>query len=370
MDTNHLSDCSGEREKEKKEDKKQKLDEIAPSGPFSPVFHINELKIGNLENASAVNIGNNYPTNFRGYKRHNQGLGTIEGNHNDIHDLNSHMNQRLLMDALLDSKEELPQWVIDLMKEHASEPFANDAKVEDEIQNTFKQIKGLLAVENVPLFFKKLSHQHSLLAKILEYVQVRWNSHHEFESFYLDVLKMLNEIHIPEVFSPDYRLPYEACKQLADHIEEHAKGLFVVIHLTRLLLPGYLLTHKDSSVDVSFESFETIETLTTNQILELLKTSFNVKELPVSLSSLKEHPEAFKYGFLHIVHPVMESKNGHRFLSMLKHLFVEKAEVLEDELPLHLTHEEQAFLITHLIYCLHHCPKYLLLEYLFLPLCE
>lgn len=105
-------------------------------------------------------------------------------------------------------------------------------------------------------------------------------------------------------------------------------------------------------------------------IQSLLKTSFNVKELPVSLSSLKEHPEAFKYGFLHIVHPVMESKNGHRFLSMLKHLFVEKAEVLEDELPLHLTHEEQAFLITHLIYCLHHCPKYLLLEYLFLPLCE
>ncbi|MRH44498.1 hypothetical protein GH741_17780 [Aquibacillus halophilus] len=101
------------------------------SSPFSPVFHFKEFKVGTLENASTINFGNNYPTNFKGYKKHNQGLGTIDGNNNDIHDLKSHMNLKYLMDMILEDKDNLPDWVLDLIDEHHLEHNDNHNSTDD-----------------------------------------------------------------------------------------------------------------------------------------------------------------------------------------------------------------------------------------------
>ncbi|RIW30428.1 hypothetical protein D3H55_16980 [Bacillus salacetis] len=62
--------------------------------PNSTEFSIGDIHIGTVEDASAVNFGNNFPTNFRSNKKHNQGLGNIIGNNNDIHDLKSLMKER------------------------------------------------------------------------------------------------------------------------------------------------------------------------------------------------------------------------------------------------------------------------------------
>jgi hypothetical protein len=51
---------------------------------LSPTFHIGTIKIGNIEGASCFSIGNNFIEDFKNSKKHNQGLGNIHGDSNNL----------------------------------------------------------------------------------------------------------------------------------------------------------------------------------------------------------------------------------------------------------------------------------------------
>lgn len=51
---------------------------------FSPNFVIGHIRIGSVEGASCVNMGNNFPSHFQSQKKHNQGFGEISGNDNRL----------------------------------------------------------------------------------------------------------------------------------------------------------------------------------------------------------------------------------------------------------------------------------------------
>lgn len=109
--------------------KKKKAKQTAP---FSPTFHFKEFKVGSLENASTINIGNNYPTNFKGFKRQNQGLGTIDGNNNDIHDLQSYIHLRYFLDAFMDDHDDVPDYIKEMLDKYLEQEFKEPDKPEDE----------------------------------------------------------------------------------------------------------------------------------------------------------------------------------------------------------------------------------------------
>jgi hypothetical protein len=54
------------------------------SAILSPTFHIGTIKIGNIEGASCFSIGNNFIEDFKNSKKHNQGLGNIHGDRNNL----------------------------------------------------------------------------------------------------------------------------------------------------------------------------------------------------------------------------------------------------------------------------------------------
>ena len=56
---------------------------------LSPVFIIGDIHIGSIEGASCFNMGNNLPTGFKSYKKHNQGFGSINGDNNNIEEISS-----------------------------------------------------------------------------------------------------------------------------------------------------------------------------------------------------------------------------------------------------------------------------------------
>lgn len=66
---------------------------------FSPAFFIGKITIGTVEGASCVNLGNNLPSGFTSYKKHNQGFGTVSGDNADIHDLFASLEERETHDA-------------------------------------------------------------------------------------------------------------------------------------------------------------------------------------------------------------------------------------------------------------------------------
>ena len=54
------------------------------SAILSPTFQIGTIKIGVIESASCFSIGNNFIEDFQNSKQHNQGLGNIHGDKNNL----------------------------------------------------------------------------------------------------------------------------------------------------------------------------------------------------------------------------------------------------------------------------------------------
>ncbi|MFZ5985640.1 MAG: hypothetical protein ACOYWZ_00740 [Bacillota bacterium] len=89
---------------------------------LSPVFLIGNIRIGNIEGASCLNIGNNLPIGFESYKKQNQGFGSISGDNNDIQDIRSLLSDPGKIDMLnCSEKKEFPDWVKELVKSNISD---------------------------------------------------------------------------------------------------------------------------------------------------------------------------------------------------------------------------------------------------------
>lgn len=77
---------------------------------LSPVFAIGTIHIGHVEGASCVNLGNNWPTNFRSYKKHNQGFGNVHGDNNVLGGLRSLLNDPDTYDMMSTANTNVPEW--------------------------------------------------------------------------------------------------------------------------------------------------------------------------------------------------------------------------------------------------------------------
>lgn len=94
---------------------------------YSPNFFIGSIRIGVVESASCINMGNNYPTQFQSHKKHNQGVGNISGDENDIHGTKSQVSDSSLIDILDQTeKKELPKWLQDMIKNNDAMKEAED----------------------------------------------------------------------------------------------------------------------------------------------------------------------------------------------------------------------------------------------------
>jgi hypothetical protein len=83
---------------------------------LSPGFVIGSIRIGTIQDASCVNFGNSFPSDFTSQKKQNQGFGTISGDHNDIHDILSRLLERetteIFYDQPADNGDELLQNIL------------------------------------------------------------------------------------------------------------------------------------------------------------------------------------------------------------------------------------------------------------------
>jgi hypothetical protein len=97
------------------------------STPYSPNFFIGSIRIGVVESASCINMGNNYPAQFQSNKKHNQGIGNISGDENEIHETKSMVSDSSFIDMLHQlENQELPQWLQDVIKEKQGTGSANE----------------------------------------------------------------------------------------------------------------------------------------------------------------------------------------------------------------------------------------------------
>jgi hypothetical protein len=78
---------------------------------LSPQFFIGEIRIGSVSNASAVNIGNNWPTDFKSYHKQNQGFGSVGGNKNHFSNARAYLYDPDEFDMVNAAESSVPDWV-------------------------------------------------------------------------------------------------------------------------------------------------------------------------------------------------------------------------------------------------------------------
>lgn len=89
-----------------------------PDQALESTFSIGDIHIGTIEDASAVNFGNNFPTNFRSHKKVSQGFGNILGNQNDIHDILSSLEEKDISEVYNENQDgKPPEWLATMIEE-------------------------------------------------------------------------------------------------------------------------------------------------------------------------------------------------------------------------------------------------------------
>lgn len=87
------------------------------AGFMSTIFMVGTVSVGQMEGASCLNVGNNFPTNFRSVKKQNQGFGEIRGDHNVLRNLKSLLNDPDVLDTVsFKNDTEIPEWVAKLIE--------------------------------------------------------------------------------------------------------------------------------------------------------------------------------------------------------------------------------------------------------------
>lgn len=98
---------------------------------LSPVFFIGSIRIGVVEGASCVNLGNNLPVGFQSFKKQNQGFGSIIGDNNDISELCSALKDTNTVDMLNQPDDiDIPGWVKSLIA--AKQPIEKEKEAKRE----------------------------------------------------------------------------------------------------------------------------------------------------------------------------------------------------------------------------------------------
>ncbi|RTE09860.1 hypothetical protein EJQ19_10005 [Paenibacillus whitsoniae] len=82
---------------------------------MSPTFVIGSIRIGTVESASCINMGNNWPTDFQSNQKTVQGFGSVEGDNNQLVGTRSMLNDSDFLDMLNVGDQETPAWLQELI---------------------------------------------------------------------------------------------------------------------------------------------------------------------------------------------------------------------------------------------------------------
>lgn len=97
---------------------------------LSPQFVIGAIRIGSVENASCINMGNNWPTAFESHQKLTQGFGSVSGDRNLVAGIRSLLNDADFLDMLNVSDPNQMDWLRNVLlqrSEQGTEPNSGQA---------------------------------------------------------------------------------------------------------------------------------------------------------------------------------------------------------------------------------------------------
>lgn len=88
---------------------------------LAPTFIIGQIKVGSVEGASCINVGNNYPAGFMSHKKQNQGLA-VSGDHNQFKEVEAMLENANAVELIGSQGEDaFPEWLRHLIEKYGTE---------------------------------------------------------------------------------------------------------------------------------------------------------------------------------------------------------------------------------------------------------
>ncbi|TXC85986.1 hypothetical protein FS935_18195 [Metabacillus litoralis] len=248
--------------------------------------------------------------------------------------------------------------VTEKMSNRENSVSADDAV--EEIAQIYQKITQLLAIEELPSFFEKLSSKKSVLVAVSDSLDETWQSSEKFSLFYEKILSLLNDTIHSKFKQVDQKLDDRLYLAFADSIEEKVKTLVVISALLQAALPGYF---KKYEMDLMInQSFIKSKVDTIHQILEFIKKTFQLEELPEAFEELEEDSKVLRYYFHFVLAPLVDNKDVIAYFQSLREYLEEIDPVIKLSMK-NLNSEERAFLFSTLIEFIDIYQKHIVLEY-------
>lgn len=248
--------------------------------------------------------------------------------------------------------------VTEMLTKKDNNVSADDAV--EQIAKIYQKITQLLAIEELPSFFEKLSGEKTVLVAVWESMDETWKSSEKFSLFYEKILKLLNETIHSKFTLTDQKLDASVYLALADRIEEKTKTLVVISAFIQATLPGYFEKYK---MDILTNyTFSEAKADTIQKILESIKKKFQLEALPEVFDELEEDPKLLRYYFHFILAPLVDNKDVTDYFNSVRKYLEEIEPVIKLSMN-DLNSEEKAFLFSQLIEFLDIYQKYIVLEY-------
>lgn len=242
----------------------------------------------------------------------------------------------------------------------------------EDIKKLFEEIKSHLAIDEVPDFFQKLAVEQKVLKEVWEKSKNKLQTT-QIQSFYEEMLKILNQLPDGEQDLSNLTMDEGICEAAATRIETNSKTLIIMIVLLQSLLPGFLKKDLQKDMIKQKKFYVQIQQpsgqVDSIQLMRNIKKTFELRELPTSYKDLAEDSEAVTYLYNRLV--VIVSSEGEDMFKKMKSHFLETADSMEQDIELvELDSEQMGFLYGHLLTMVEEYSKYVVLDYLVVPMCK
>ncbi|MBP3953199.1 hypothetical protein [Bacillus suaedae] len=244
----------------------------------------------------------------------------------------------------------------------------------EEIKELFEEIKSHLAIEEVPVFFQKLAVEPKVLKEVWDKSKNKLQTT-QIQSFYEEILQILSQLPDGEQDLDLSNLTIEeaVCEAAVTRIETYSKTLIMMILLLQSLLPGYLKKDLQKNMMKQKKIYAHVQQpngqVDSIQLMRNIKKTFELRELPTSYKDLAENSEAVTYLYNRLV--VIVSSEGEDMFKKMKSHFLETVESMEQDIELvELDSEQMGFLYGHLLTMVEEYSKYVVLDYLVVPMCK
>ncbi|WP_186576652.1 hypothetical protein [Aquibacillus kalidii] len=234
-------------------------------------------------------------------------------------------------------------------------------EAEPEIKEIYEEIKNKLNIDQVPSLFQEIATKKAVLKQVWFYLKNIKGTKDFYTAIASGLDNLFNES-TNDIANYDLVQDHILYEKVRKEMERQVKTFYLILHLFKLLLTGYLEKYREQMV--SIEQLSIQKEIQPAEMIDKLKATYHLHNTPKSLQELEKHPNIAAYWYNDLLVPLNKAGDDNEFITKLIDYILTYFESIKDDeqSDVDLKVEEKAFLFAVMIKHMEDIPKYIYLE--------